>query len=294
MVEVSMMSRSQRWALPVSLGLGTAFVLALTSTSAAAPLAGGGDPPRPGPSTGDGDDWTGTGFVRRATGLSAEAREALILDFVERGAMPSSLQALRPVTVSEHEDTATVWVMPDVFAVGIDGDRFRPALTARTAQLVADALGMVLPTEKIVRLTWNAADAKVPLRGFGAPRDSFARHVESDRAIADRITRAGARESDFIAGHSKDYVVGAPRRRNPDHIANYGAWDAQGARIQPSSGRAHGLGYRDYSQRVRLVSAQVDVDGVRRPLAEVLLDATIARLLHDEGAVSASALRYPV
>ena len=67
-----------------------------------------------------------------------------------------------------------------------------------------------------------------------------------------------------------------------------------GTRIQPSSGRAHALGYRDYSQRVRLVSALAEVDGVRRPLAEVLGDAAVASLLHDEGAIAAAHLRYPV
>lgn len=269
-----------RWTLPLSLGLGTAFALTLGTDAEASPLAGD-------------MEWSGSGFIRRAEGLSADAREQLVLEFIRRGAVPTSLRALRPVTLSERGHTVTVWVMPDVLAVGRDGDRFRPALTARTGQLAADALGMMLPTEKIVRATYAAADAKIPLRGFGAPRDTFARHVESDRAIADRIARAGAREEAFVAGHSKDYVVGEPRRRNPDHVAIYGAWDALGARIQPSSGRAHALGYRDYSQRARLVARDASVDGVIRPIADVLADAELATLLHDQGVIRPEFLRYP-
>lgn len=285
-----------RWSLPLGLGLGTAAILSLarSSDTEASPLPSGPAahlPTLPAPPA-DGE-WTGTAFVRRATGLSGDAREALILEFVRQGAIPPSLLALRPVTVRERGHAATVWVMPDVFTVGTDADRFRPALMAATAQRAADLLGMMLPTEKIVRATYDAAEAKIPMRAFGAPRDTFARHVESNAAIAARVARAGVPETAFVAGHSKDYVVGGPRRRNPDHIAIYGAWDAQGARIQPSSGRAHALGYRDYSQRARLVAHEAIVDGVRRPLAEALGDPAVAGLLHDEGAAAPVSLRYP-
>lgn len=273
-----------RWMVPLGLGIGSAAALLLASSSAE------GAPSEPAQA---GSEWSGSGFIRRAEGLSHEAREALVMEFVWRGAMPRSLGALRPVTIAERGRRVTVWVQPDVFAVGVDGDRFRPALTARTAQRVADALGMALPTEKLVRATYAAAEAKIPMRAFGAPRDTFARHIQSDRAIAARIARARVLESTFVAGHSKDYVVGAPRSRNPDSIAIYGAWDAEGTRIQPSSGRAHSLGYRDYSQRTRLVAPEVEIDGVRRPLVEVLGDPAVASLLHDEGAVRASSLRYP-
>jgi len=291
-----------RWLLPLGLGAATAAVLATlsgTREASASPAPAlpspRGAPPAP-PSVPEGvagGDWTGSAFIRRASGLPADAREALVLEFIRRGAIPASLRALRAVTVAERGHTATVFVMPDVLAVGVDGDRFRPALTAATAQRAADILGMMLPTEKMVRMVYGAADAKIPMRAFGAPRDTFARHVESDRAIADRIARAGALETAFVAGHSKDYVVGAPRARNPNHVAIYGAWDAQGTRIQPSSGRAHALSYRDYSQRVRLVASEAIVDGVRRPLVEVLGDPAMAFLLHDEGAVAPAALRYP-
>jgi hypothetical protein len=180
--------------------------------------------------------------------------------------------------------------------VGTDADRFRPALTVGTAQRALDALGLMLPTEKVVRATYDQAEAKIPMRAFGAPRDSFARHVESDAAIAARITRAGAAPTAFVAGHSKDYVIGGPRRRHPDHIAIYGAWDAQGTRIQMSSGGAHDLGYRDYSQRARGMAPWVIADGTRREVADVILDPQWSAVLHDdnEGRVTnASQLRYP-
>jgi hypothetical protein len=287
-----------RWTLPVGLGLGlglgTAALLTLAGgREAQAKSPAGTMPTLPAPPP-DGE-WTGAAFVQRATGLTGAAREALILEFVRAGAVPPSVLALRPVTVRERGHTATFWVMPDVLTLGTDADRFRPALTAATAQSAMDALGMVLPTEKIVRATYAAADAKIPLRGLPAPRDTFARHVESNAAIAARIARAGVPETAFVAGHSKDYVIGAPRARNPQHIAIYGGWDAEGTRIQMSSGRAHDLAYRDYSQRARGVAPQVEVDGVVRELRDVLLDPQVSWLLHDdnEGRVTdAAQLRY--
>jgi len=296
-----------RWTMPITLGVLAAGVT-LLATSQASGAAAPSAPPPPGSDPaprgfadlsvlpGGADEWTGSAFVRRATGLSHSDREALLMEFVTRGAVPPSLLQLRPVTLRRGTRTLTAFVMPDVFAVGTDEDRFRPALTVATAQRAMDALGLMLPTEKVVRATYDQAEAKIPMRAFGAPRDTFARHVESNAAIDARIATAGAARTAFVAGHSKDYVIGGPRRRNPDHIAIYGAWDAQGTRIQMSSGRAHDLGYRDYSQRARGMAPWVLADGVRREVADVILDPQWSAVLHDddEGRVTnVSQLRYP-
>ena len=297
-----------RWTMPITLGVLAAGVTLLATSQASGAAAPSATTPLPGSDPaprgfadlsslpGGVDEWTGSAFIRRATGLSDRDREALVLEFVTRGAVPPSLLQLRPVTLRSGTRSLTAFVMPDVLAGGTDADRFRPALTVGAAQRALDALGLMLPTEKVVRATYDQAEAKIPMRAFGAPRDSFARHVESNAAIAARIATAGAAPTAFVAGHSKDYVIGGPRRRNPDHIAIYGAWDAQGTRIQMSSGRAHDLGYRDYSQRARGMAPWVIADGTRREVADVILDPQWSAVLHDdnEGRVTnASQLRYP-
>ena len=297
-----------RWTMPITLGVLAAGVTLLATSQASGAAAPSATTPLPGSDPaprgfadlsslpGGVDEWTGSAFIRRATGLSDRDREALVLEFVTRGAVPPSLLQLRPVTLRSGTRSLTAFVMPDVLAVGTDADRFRPALTVGAAQRALDALGLMLPTEKVVRATYDQAEAKIPMRAFGAPRDSFARHVESNAAIAARIATAGAAPTAFVAGHSKDYVIGGPRRRHPDHIAIYGAWDAQGTRIQMSSGRAHDLGYRDYSQRARGMAPWVIADGTRREVADVILDPQWSAVLHDdnEGRVTnASQLRYP-
>jgi hypothetical protein len=182
-----------RWTMPITLGVLAAGVT-LLATSQASGAAAPSAPPPPGSDPaprgfadlsvlpGGADEWTGSAFVRRATGLSHSDREALLMEFVTRGAVPPSLLQLRPVTLRRGTRTLTAFVMPDVFAVGTDEDRFRPALTVATAQRAMDALGLMLPTERVVRATYDQAEAKIPMRAFGAPRDTFARHVESDRA----------------------------------------------------------------------------------------------------------------
>lgn len=297
-----------RWTMPITLGVLAAGVTLLATSQASGAAAPAATTPLPGSDPaprgfadlsslpGGVDEWTGSAFIRRATGLSDRDREALVLEFVTRGAVPPSLLQLRPVTLRSGTRSLTAFVMPDVLAVGTDADRFRPALTVGAAQRALDALGLMLPTEKVVRATYDQAEAKIPMRAFGAPRDSFARHVESNAAIAARIATAGAAPTAFVAGHSKDYVIGGPRRRHPDHIAIYGAWDAQGTRIQMSSGGAHALGYRDYSQRARGMAPWVIADGTRREVADVILDPQWSAVLHDdnEGRVTnASQLRYP-
>lgn len=297
-----------RWTMPITLGVLAAGVTLLATSQASGAAAPSATTPLPGSDPaprgfadlsslpGGVDEWTGSAFIRRATGLSDRDREALIMEFVTRGAVPPSLLQLRPVTLRSGTRSLTAFVMPDVLAVGTDADRFRPALTVGAAQRALDALGLMLPTEKVVRATYDQAEAKIPMRAFGAPRDSFARHVESNAAIAARIATAGAAPTAFVAGHSKDYVIGGPRRRHPDHIAIYGAWDAQGTRIQMSSGGAHALGYRDYSQRARGMAPWVIADGTRREVADVILDPQWSAVLHDdnEGRVTnASQLRYP-
>lgn len=236
------------------------------------------------------EDLTGSAFIAAATPLSAAAREDHILDWIDRGATPASWRELRPVTVRGGGHEVTFYAAPDVVTLGTDSDRFRPALTAGLAQRIADRLGMSLPTATMVDAIHAQADVRVPFRGFSGARDSFATHVASNAAIEQRL----AGRSGLISDHSKDYVVGYPRRRWPEAIAIYGGWDSQGTRVQPPSGGVHYLGYRDYSQRARLIGRTVLVDGQQRQLAEALADPAIAPLLHREGVVTnPSHLRYP-
>ena len=59
--------------------------------------------------------------------------------------------------------------------------------------------------------------------------------------------------------------------------------------LQPV-GLAHNLDHTDYSQVVRLVRADCELDGEVRPLAEVALDPLWHVLVSDEGPVE---LRHP-
>lgn len=231
---------------------------------------------------------TGSEFVRLAQGLSDVARENLIYQFVVEGSTPFYQQNLIPVTVSENGKTVTFFASPDVITVGTETDRLRPAMTASTAQKIADLFGMYLPTQKMVDKIYQAAPVKVSFRGFGSPRNTFARHVESNAAIEAGV----AGRTGLTAGHSKDYVIGSPLSRFPNSIAIYGGFDTSGSRVQPPSGNAHYLGYLDYSQRPRLIGPTVIVDGVQRPLPDVLADPNYASLLHDGGVTRS--LRYPV
>jgi len=197
-----------RWILPLGLGAAAAAVLATVSGAREASASPAPSTPPAPPSVPEGvagGDWTGSAFIRRASGLPADAREALVLEFIRRGAIPASLRALRPVTVRERGHEATVFVLPDVLSLGVDGDRFRPALTAATAQRAANLLGMQLPTEKIVRLTYSAA------RQLRSARRERPRHRRSH--CARRGARDGVRRGALQGLRRRRAAVAQPRPR---------------------------------------------------------------------------------
>jgi hypothetical protein len=89
---------------------------------------------------------------------------------------------------------------------------------------------------------------------------------------------------DLSAGDKKDLVLTNRLWRELDRVAIYGWHRAEGLPIQPLS-TVHGWRYADYSHGVRLISTQVWVDGVSRPLFDVLQDPQLAGALSSEGVI---------
>jgi hypothetical protein len=57
---------------------------------------------------------------------------------------------------------ARLWVASDALAVGVPGDYLRVNVSARTQQLIADELGVTLPTSRIADLIHIRAQVKIP------------------------------------------------------------------------------------------------------------------------------------
>lgn len=146
-------------------------------------------------------------------------------------------------------------------------------LTARGEQQAADALDVLLLTQKISDLIHEQADLKIQPQyqqwvndGSMSRADRMVEYSQIlDRVIAGRPFR-------LASNLGKDWILTPELFKSGNHPAslkpwkergaNYGWYQDSGKPIQPV-GHAHGLDHADYSQLVRFVSpmAQLSLDG---------------------------------
>lgn len=231
----------------------------------------------------------GSEIMARVQNLSGSARDAVIVEQVLSGNMPSFMRELTPVTFSGTANgrpvQITICVTPEYLAVGSDRDFVRVPMGAPAAARIADAFGFYLPTTKMV----DAIYAQAAVHLAPAPMDPtsamsttgyLVRHnqtVESVRA------RYGNREL-LTAGHKKDIVLTTRLNSARGRVAIYGWHRTNGSPIQPLS-TVHGALYADYSHGVRLVSQVAYYNGEPRALASIMENETLARIISSEGPI---------
>jgi hypothetical protein len=241
-------------------------------------------PPRP-----DGAP-SGSRFVEALLAHDEPMREEAIRRELVRGNVPEALRHLarvgfEGVTRSGRRAAVTLWVTPDYLAVGDDDDNVRVPMNAVTAQEVADTLGFMLPTAKVVDAIYAGAKVKLAPRtltpnGWMVRTEAFVFH---DALVDAQIAGLANKEpTALVAGHKKDVVLSNRLEARAHRLALYGWHDTEGRPIQ-SLCTAHGDWYSDYSHGVRLVARTMQIDGAPRSVAEVLEDPELAPLLSDEG-----------
>jgi hypothetical protein len=222
---------------------------------------------------------TGSLFLESTNALSRAAREGAIYDAITAGAVPSFAQKFVDVLVHGDRE-AVVRVVVDYAAIGTDDDFVRMPMSAITAQRLADQLGCVLPTKKLVDAIYTAAAVKL----VPSPLTPGAQMMSNDyyRRHHDAIERQRAGREGLIAGHKKDVVVTKRLVARPDRIAIYGWHRRDGRPIQPLS-LVHEASYADYSHGIRFVRATMVVDGQDREIVDIARDAELCGLVSDEG-----------
>jgi hypothetical protein len=235
----------------------------------------------------------GAAFIASIENLETEEREAAIVSEVLSGNVPSFLRTLVPVVVNGsfrqwHEPVAAiVCVMPDYLAIGSDQDFVRIPMNLRSSTTIARALGFILPTGKIV----DAIHAQAAYRFQPQPLKPGPQMILPDyflvheKRIRSQGLRDGAPLGALLAGHKKDVVLSNLLNRRDGRLAIYGWHERDGSPIQPLS-TAHHAGYADYSHGIRLVSASVEIAGLRYSAYDVLQDGRRAELLSSEGAIA--------
>lgn len=234
---------------------------------------------------------TGSAFLASIEHLSGAAREQAFLDQILAGNVPESLRQFKEIQLSAkggdgQSHTATVRVLPDYLAIGSNDDYALVPMTPLTAQKIADATGTSLPTRKLVNDIYKAAEVKLSPspKPPGAIMMSTRYFAEHNAKVAQQRSQAGAQTGQLIAGHKKDVVLSNLLDQKSHRVAIYGWHQLNGKAIQPLS-TVHEDTYSDYSHGIRLLAGTVRVDGVERPIAEVLQDKNLAPLLSDEGPI---------
>ena len=232
----------------------------------------------------------GQEFGHRADGLSGIARDALVRTQLLSGNIPAFLRHLAPIRLldpgSGRHVEVTVCVLPDYLAVGSDSDFVFVPMGLKAALDVARYFGFELPTPKLVDAIYAEAQVKLqpqPLPA-GEQMRSTAYFLYHNELINEQRDAVAAPLGALTAGEKKDLVLTSRLWRFPGRVAIYGWHRAANQPIQPLS-TVHGARYADYSHGVRLVSATAYVNGHARPLAEVLGEPSLARLVSDEGSL---------
>jgi hypothetical protein len=230
----------------------------------------------------------GQEFGRRAQGLSGVVRDTLVRAELLSGNVPAFLRHLTPVQLlgpgSSRDVEVTVCVLPDYLAVGTDSDFVIVPMGLKAALDVAHHFGFELPTPKLVDAIYAEAQIKLqpqPLPA-GASMRSTAYVLYHNELINEQRSALDAPLGALTAGEKKDLVLTSRLWRFPGRLAIYGWHRAENQPIQPLS-TVHGAGYADYSHGVRLISATAYVNGLARPLAEILGEPGLAQILSYDG-----------
>jgi hypothetical protein len=184
-------------------------------------------------------------------------------------------------------------------------------VSATLQQQLADLLGALLPTPKVMDLAWLGRAATI--LPFTMPiAATSAAMVTASSALDSRIEAAGNPQGPLAL--QKTWCIGNSLLAHPGKAMNYGFFcipnqpnnyysgigteacvsfplDPKRGRVIQGQGWAHDPSHCDYSQACPLLHRSCKVDGVDSDLATVLQDKTLAPLLSHEGALQA--LRQP-
>jgi hypothetical protein len=237
---------------------------------------------------------TGTEFAREFGRVDSPEREDLILREANRGNVPDLLRKFVAVKIDGRTSlgkkmSAVIYVAPDYFAIGSDGDYLRVPMTPMTAQRICDRFGLIMPTRKMVNEIYRAAAVKIgpqPLppgdQMTGVPY--YERHNRMVQSTLGARAKAG-----LIGGHKKDIVNSVLIQNRPLQVAIYGWHRLNGQAIQPLS-LVHINTYADYSHGMRMIRSTMLIDGKSWRVSDALKHPEYSKLLSDEGAVSKSTL----
>jgi hypothetical protein len=232
---------------------------------------------------------SGSAFMNRISDLPREEREEEIYRAAASGNIPLFLRQavlLRGVFNDQNgaPHTLDYEVMPDYLAIGSDDDFCRIPMTPGTAQRLADLFGGSLLTSKLSDNIWSKAEVRPEpffYKPVGNANELVTKFVEHNAQIEKQLAGAEGRHGQLVAGIKKDVIISSRIADRPDRVVIYGWHKPDGVPIQPVY-NGHIWWYVDYSHGIRLMNAQVLLDGRPVMMADLLSDPVLFRVVSDE------------
>ena len=234
----------------------------------------------------------GSDVMQQLINLSGTARDSAVIQQILSGNVPSFLRDLTPVsisgTLSDGQDVQVIiCVTPDYLSVGNDRDFVHIPIGLPAAAEIADQFGFFLPTTKMVDAIYSQAQVHLtpsPMKPTNQ-MSSTTYLIQHNQTVDIQRAAFGRNLDELTAGQKKDLVLSNRLRSAPGRVAIYGWHRTNGAPIQPLS-TVHGAHYADYSHGVRLVSETAFVNGKAQPLAVIMQDPYLAKIISNEGPIN--------
>jgi hypothetical protein len=213
------------------------------------------------------------------------AREALIYNEVISMGPPKNLV---PVTIDGPGGSKITYrVMPDYLMI----EGIRVPMTGVTAQRIANHFGMTLPTTKMEKQIWDAADTKIPPKPMSAGGVIGGKYYTGQEVVNSKINTSDTsvafndklnkelegKNPTLVAGHMKSIV----QPEDPNRLGITGWRFSNGEPIQKGNISMHDIDqHSEYASGTRLVSDEVEVklpDGkvVKTTMDKLLSDPTL-------------------
>lgn len=254
----------------------------------------------PPPSSGSGRLW-----VQTLPQMATAERDFAIYTAITQGFTPP--MQWTAVTSEKNGKSITFMASNGPLMVGTS-DPIAVNVGHRTAQLLADFFGCVLPTSRMSDLAWIQGAAVNPqTQTPDAHMGDTSRMVQHSDALHKAMLLRNLLDSDLVRPVGKDWI-NSERLVRPDGSpspctlqgggfidgtiagCNFG-WHVESAAsespghipVHQSPGLRHDFDYRDYSQTVTLYQEMAQVDGMGSSHIEAILaDPEWAHLLSDE------------
>ncbi|MEZ4742453.1 MAG: hypothetical protein R3B45_08405 [Bdellovibrionota bacterium] len=232
---------------------------------------------------------TGGMFLQTLQNKSNTTRELLIYQQAILGNFPNFLKKPKKILLKTKLKSGkwlygSITVMRDYFSIGTDKNFVRVPMTPITAQKIADKLGFILPTTKIVDEIYRQSEIKLspsPLPPGPTMTSTF--YFAKHNSIVEKQLKSEKYRL-LTSGHKKDIVITNRLIRLPNRVAIYGWHRKSGKPIQPLS-LVHGNTYADYSHGVRFIWNIMEVGGKKYYIKDVLKHPTWSALISHEGPI---------